>query len=324
MSISGLLFACAGAPVTLDKSSVGEDVVDVRVTDDDLGSIGTDQIVLDGAEVRIPGATDVMWCVYGTWTGPSIGMHAVHTYQGEYGHHFTLNGTSTPAIYVPDGTVVDCTGENGVYKMSDLEPLGLPTAATVDGVELGDERGLPLPDGMAVKLKTGQRYLLQSHYLNTGPDPILVRDRVVITTLPEDQVETWAAALIFNRDDFRIPAGGTLTTSFECTTSSDLSLLYMLGHMHEWGTAFEVDDVTSDVASPLISVPQWDPIMRDYPPIVRPTGDRVNIPSGSTFRTTCSWSDTTGDDLVFPYEMCDAVGIVYPQETTVVCDGNGQ
>jgi len=322
MLVSNLLFACAGAPVTLDKSSVDETVLDVRVTDDDIGPVGSNQMVLDGPDVEIPGASDIMYCVYGTYTGPTVGMHEVHTYQGEYGHHFTLNGTSAPALDVPDGTMVDCTSQNGVYQMSDLEPLGLPNLNTANGVDSSEK--LPLPDGMAVKLETGQRYILQSHYLNTTANPIHIRDRVVITTYPEDQVENWAAALVFNRDDFRVPARGTFTTSFDCTIPSDVSLLYMLGHMHEWGTAFETDRIDSDVVTPYLSVPQWDPIMRDVPPFLAPTGDQANLPAGTTFRTTCSWSNTTDDDLVFPYEMCDTVGFVYPQEASLICDGNGQ
>jgi hypothetical protein len=313
------LLACTGSSVSLDETSVEENVVDVRVTDADLGEIGADQFVLWGADLEIPPATDTMMCVYGTYTGPTVGMHDVHTYQGKYGHHFTLNGTTTPAIDVPDGTVVDCTGENAQYQMTDLTPLGVPNAASVDGEPL-ENVNLSFPDGMAVQLESGQRYILQSHYLNTSQDTLHVQDAVVLTTIPEDQVQTWAAPLIFNDDQFRIPARGDLTTSFDCTVGADLNLLYMLAHMHEWGSAFQVDRVDGDVLAPVLSVPEWDPVMRDAPPTIKPEGSDAQIAAGTTFRTTCSWVNDTDEDLVFPHEMCDTVSIVYPQKTTIICD----
>jgi len=324
MLISHLLFACAGTPVTLDDSKVDDDAVDVRVTDDDIGSIGSDQFVLDGPEVEIPGASDVQMCIYGTYTGPTIGMHNIHSYQGEYGHHFTLNGTTTPALDVADGTVVDCSGVSAQYQMTDLTPLGLPNDATVAWQPIESKR-LDLPDGMAVELQSGQRYIMQSHYLNTSTHPILVRDRIVVTTMTVDQVETWAAPIVFNRDDFQIPARGTLSTSFLCTVNEDVNLLYMLAHMHEWGSAFEVDQVDDSGATvPFFTVPTWQPVMRDAPPVLDMPDGPLAIASGTTFKTTCNWSNDTDNDLSFPDEMCDTVSIVYPLKTTIICDGDGQ
>lgn len=316
------LLACTDGNVTLENGSEPAEPVDVTVSDEDLGTLDANQFVLTGAEIVLDPGTDLMTCVYGTYTGPDVGLHDVHTYQGLYGHHFTLNGTTTPAIDAPDGTVVDCTSESASYQMASLEPLGLPNHATVDGVLL--ETALPLPDGMAVELESGQRYILQSHYINSGPDPIRVTDRVVLTTVPTEEVEIWVAPLVFNRDDFRIPAGGTLTTSFRCTAENDWNLLYMMGHMHEWGTSFRVDTVEGETRTPFYAVPEWDPVFRDAPVVLSAEDDLVTIPAGTTFETTCSWANDTEADLVFPHEMCDAVSFVWPQKATVICDGNGQ
>lgn len=314
------LLAC-NPDVELENGSNPIEAVDVTVSDADLGELTPNQVVLSGADTVLEPGTDTMICVYGTYTGPDVGLHDVHTYQGKYGHHFTLNGTTTPAIDAPDGTVVDCTSESTQYQMASLEPLGLPNQNTVNGETTV---AMPLPEGMAVELESGQRYILQSHYLNSGPDPIRVADKVVLTTVPTEEVETWAAPLIFNRADFVIPAGEELTTSFQCTTENDWNILYLLGHMHEWGTSFQLDQVDGDVHTPFYEVPEWDPGLRDAPQILSAVDAPMHIPAGTTFETSCSWFNDTDADLVFPHEMCVTVSFVYPQKATVVCDGDGQ
>lgn len=314
------LLAC-NPGVELENGSTAPEPEDVAIHEEDLGELTDDQFILAGPDLVLDPGTDTMTCMFGTYTGPDVGLHDVHTYQGKYGHHFQLFGTTTPAIDVPDGTVVDCSGESDSFQMAALEPLGLPNHVEVNGQET---ISMPLPEGMAVSLENGQRYILQSHYLNSGPDPIRVGDKAVLTTIDPDAVEIWAAPLIFNRDDFRIPAGGDLTTTFSCTADNDWNLLYMLGHMHEWGTAFQVDTVEGDVRTEFYSVASWDPVFRDAPFIVSSVDEPVQIAAGTVFETSCSWFNDTEEDLVFPHEMCATVSFVYPQKTTTVCSGNGQ
>jgi hypothetical protein len=177
---------------------------------------------------------------------------------------------------------------------------------------------------MAVRLESGQRYVLQSHYVNVGTEPIRVQDRAVLTTIAEGDVENWAAPVVFNLSDFRIPAGESLTRSFSCTTDADYNMLYVDGHMHEWGTSFNVDIVDGATRTPFYTVPDWDPVYRDAPIVIDAVDDPVEIPAGTTFETTCEWFNDTDADLTFPQEMCDTVLIVYPLTTTVICDGWGQ
>lgn len=317
------LLACTAASDSAD-SAAPADAVDVTIDDAELGELTDSDIVLTGADAIVEPGQDVMICVFGTYSGPDVGLHEVHTYQGAGGHHFQLMGTSTPTVDVADGTVMDCTGEGGDFQMASLEPLGLPNYATVNGVL--SELAMPLLDTMAVELESGQRYVLQSHYLNTTQDALHIGDKVVLRTIPTEQVETWAAPLIFNRDDFSIPAGGSESVSFDCTIDADKewNLLYMLGHMHEWGTAFQVDTVDGETATPFYSVPEWDPVYRDAPIILNFTDTVQPLTPGAVFRTSCSWFNDTDEPLGFPHEMCDTVSLVYPQKTTVICDGNGQ
>ena len=78
----------------------------------------------------------------------------------------------------------------------------------------------------------------------------------VLTTVPTDAVTTWAAPLIFSRQDFSLPPGEASSTSFECTVDQAWNLHSFLGHMHEWGKKFEPQagaswgDVGSGALSP--------------------------------------------------------------------------
>lgn len=311
-----LLLGCA-SPDT-DPADSASDVADHGITEDMLGELPADAVVLEGPDVVVEPGADVMICRFGTYTGPTVGLHDVHTWQGAGGHHLQLMGTTTPAVDAPDGTVVDCTDDSGGFNMGDLEPIGVTNGGVVDGVEIGVS--MPLPDGMAVELESGQRYVMQSHYLNTATEPYRVRDLAVLTVVPEEEVVTWAAPLIFNDSNFSIPPAGELTRSFECTTAEEWNFLYVLGHMHEWGTAFSVATVADEVRTPFYDIPEWDPVYRDAPQIAYYPDGALKVPAGTTFETTCSWFNDKDEPLEFPHEMCVTVNIVYPQKTTVICD----
>ncbi|MSQ01815.1 MAG: hypothetical protein EXR71_07975 [Myxococcales bacterium] len=311
------LLACTGLP-PVEKDESLDDLADHRVADEAVGELGANQSVWSGAEFTVEPGADVMTCVFGSYMGPTVGLHDVHTHQGAGGHHLQIMGTTTPLLDVPDGEVMDCTGDGGQFQMADLEPIGVTNGGSVNGEAIGVS--MPLAEGMAVRLEEGQRYVLQSHYINTGQEAFKVRDLAVLTTIPEEEVVTWAAPLIYNDSDFSIPPAGELTTSFECTTEKQWNFLYVLGHMHEWGTAFSIDRQDGADYAPFYNVPVWDPVFRDAPAIDYYPDGSLSVPEGTTFRTTCSWFNDQDEALVFPHEMCVAVNIVYPQKTTVICD----
>ena len=317
--ILALSLACApdtdsGAPDT------DADPADHRVEETDVDELGADQALWVGAEFTVEPAQDVMTCGFGTYTGETVGLHDVYTYQGLGGHHLQIMGTTTPAIDVADGTVVDCTKSGGAFSMADLEPIGITNGGRVDGEAIG--LSMPLPEGMAFQLESGQRYVMQSHYINTTQEAFTVRDLAVLTLIPAAEVaeENWAAPVIYTDTDFSIPPASAATASFDCTTERDWNLLYVLGHMHEWGTAFALDRVEADGSTvPFYSIPEWDPVYRDAPMVEYFPDGSQPLPAGTTFRTTCEWFNDTDEALAFPNEMCVTVNIVYPQKATVVC-----
>lgn len=318
MTLLLLAIACA-PPDEGDDTATADDVLDLRLeAGTDYPEPGDEGTVLLGPDAVVQPGEEPMICIFGTWNGDDVGVHALATWQNRYGHHLLLMGTTASELDYPDGAIADCSSEGGV-SMADLEPLVLATDATVGGEDR--DLGIELAEGMAVKLDAGQRWVLQAHYVNTGLEPIRVQDAAVLELLPEDEVETWAAPLVLNADDFSIPPGDAEIT-FDCGIEADLNILYWTGHMHEWGTRFRLDQQAGDgPATTVYEVPEWDVEYRDAPPVTGyPVGTYL-APAGTTFTTTCAWHNDGTEALGFPEEMCAAVAVAYPQTTAIICDG---
>ncbi|MFZ5475570.1 MAG: hypothetical protein ACOZNI_02240 [Myxococcota bacterium] len=313
-----LLFACAGEPADTDAPAAGEDYVDARIAEGDYQALSGLDVALEGPDMVVEPGDDVMVCRFGTYEGDDVGIHQLVTYQATWGHHLLLMGTTASEIDHPDGEQLDC-GDGGALSMAELEPIMIPTRTYLDGVDL--ELGIDLAEGMAVKLDRGQRYVLQSHYVNSGTEPMRVRDIAVIEALAEDEVETWAAPLILNNDAFTLPPGEATDVAFDCEVPSDYNVLYWTGHMHEWGTSFKLERVLeNDGVEPIYAVDEWEPSYRDTPPIDVYAPGEFPLPAGTVLRTTCSYFNDRDEALTFPHEMCDSVSVVYPQLTAVICN----
>lgn len=266
-------------------------------------------------DLEIPAYTDLMACYFGTYEGEDIGIDWVETLQdSDYGHHVILLGTSADPVEYPDGAVIDCSSEDQL-DMDDLSPLFIP--ASGEG-ELGH---MDLPDGMAIKFKTGARWILQSHYINPTDTAFLTSDAVNVGFVAADDVETWVAPFVNNVMAVDLPAGEETTTSMECEFDKEVSVLFLLGHMHEWGSYFRLDWMHADGTEEMIyEVPEWRVDYRDDPPVTTYDLDAFTIQPGDRFRTTCTWDNDSDEDLGFPGEMCTATGLVYPQTVPLMCN----
>lgn len=294
-------------------SDSGVEAVDERIADDDASALSDHDVRFYGPEVVIQPYEDKMYCIFGTYTGEDVGIWALKTWQGPGGHHVQLMSVAAgPEVY-PDGMVMDCTASDSI-PMGDVEPLVIPTEGNLSEVSY------PLPEGMAVKLRSGTRFLVQSHYLNTTEQAIRVRDVNVAAVKAEADVEVWGAPFVANTSMFEIPAGEKKTHSFDCPIAKDYHVLYINGHMHEWGTNMKIERVVDGVASTLYEVPVWDTSFRDVPPTTHYADGEMFFSAGDVIRTTCNWDNTTDHTLAFPSEMCDGVAMVYPTTVPDICD----
>lgn len=263
-------------------------------------------------EYVIPAYTEKQFCYFDTYQGEDVGINFQGNYQVPYGHHVLLLATNADEDDFPDGTILDCT-DRDVLPMTEIEPI-------VVGATFEDNVGeLWLPEGMATKLKSGTRIVLQSHYVNTSAEDILVQDAVNYGYVAEDTVETWAAAFAHTTLDFEIPAGASSTIAIDCAFDEDVSVLFLAGHLHELGEAFSVDHVRGDQPERIYEITDWDPYYRDVPPVNEYAVGEYPILAGESFTTTCSWTNSTDHAVTFPEEMCATYGMAYPTKVPLIC-----
>lgn len=268
-------------------------------------------------DYEVPPYTDQQMCTVFTYDGPTVGVSGGQFYQDpQFGHHVVILVSNERESEVPDGTTWDCT-ETGNLRMENTDPLIFAGGDVIDGEGTPE---LVLPEGMATKLREGTRILVQSHHINYTEDAILVNDAINLELIPEDEVEVWAAPWIHVETDLDLPPGESSRT-IDCAFEQDLNLLSMLGHMHEWGTAFSIEHIRPDGSSErLYDIPEWDPLYRDVPPQYNWAPGEFSVSAGDRFVTTCSWYNDTPDNLGFPEEMCVSVGMAYPAVVPVICE----
>lgn len=309
-----LLTACQRGDVQ-DSDVAGEAPVDLRRDFPEPPEGGMQYL---SPELVIPAYSERQFCTFFTYEGETVAMNFQGFYQSDYGHHATLNGTNADPEQYPDGLTVDCTDQDSL-PMTDLDPLFVGgTSVDLDNANHNFE--MSLPEGMGVRLPQGQRVIMQSHYVNTTPDDILVSDAVNVGVVPEDAVQTWVGAYVHINTSFSLPPGESSTVTIDCAWEEEMHILYMTGHMHEWGTSIKVEHLRGDSAETVYDVPTWDPVYRDGPPMNMYEQGEFLVEPGDVFRTTCTWFNDEDRPLEFPAEMCVNVMMVYPSKVPLVCE----
>lgn len=274
--------------------------------------------VLQSPEYVIPAGTEKQLCMATTYEGPDVGIRAQLNYQTRMGHHVTLFGTTASARDVPDGTSWDCTTTEAL-DMTSMEPILI--GGTIEYQEDGVLNAFVLPDGMAAPLENGQRVILQSHYVNVADHDVLVQDESQMELVDEDDVEVWAAPLVNTITDFTIPANSSeYSEVFDCAMEEEVNVLFVGGHLHEWGKSFKTELTTGGATSTIYEVQEWEPSLRDAPMYEQFEAGAFTLTVGDSLRTTCTWSNNEDHDLQFPQEMCVTFGMVYPARVPIICD----
>ena len=258
-----------------------------------------------GSDFEVPAGKEVMTCLHLRYDGDDQAFSMMKTLQGKFGHHAVLLTALNPQ---PPGTLEDC---------SDVGEMGKYDAYTIGDLELPAGYGSFLPHGKAI--------VLQSHYVNTGKQPILARDVLRVRKMELAQVQKWAAIVTTNLLTFEVPPHAVgVTRSFDCTVPSDVELLAFGGHMHEYGTKMSIE-LGPDAAhlATEYSVPEWKADYRDNPPMNLYTTAPKPVAAGSLVRVSCTWDNPTDGALGFPREMCASFGFVGGTREPVVCRAQG-
>lgn len=324
MALAGLLVACTAEErsVVAGAAGAGTATIDLRRSFPEPPMVeGVEMLTYEPPAYTIPAYTEKQFCWFGTYDGPEVGIVYNGMFQSESGHHVVMLTTNADPDEYPDGEIFDCS-ENGSFPMTDMDPNFIGSADLVE-TDDGPQGEFWLPDGMGAVLKPGTRYVIQSHYVNYQGEDILVNDRMVYGVRPADEIETWAAPLIHVWTDLTIPPGEDYDLSFECAFEGDYNVLFLGGHMHEYGTKFSIEHLKEDGSEEnLYDIPTWDPVFRDAPPYNQYLDAPLQVKAGERFRTNCSWFNTEDHAVGFPSEMCVTFSMAYPSRVPLTCDAS--
>jgi len=308
----------AKAPATDDTAGTSETeespYIDLR---EEFPAAPEGGIEIRTPDFEIPPFTESLKCFYGTYEGPTVGAVFMQPLQAaQYSHHNQLKAVPDDEDW-PAGTLIDC--EDG-GDMSRYVPLFEAVGIEVDEVT-AEGNWLELPEGVAMRLKSGQKWVLDAHYINTTEKTLLVNNGVNIGYVPEEDVTAWAGSIQFDAGPPSIPPGETVRAQFSCPFLDDVHVLSMLGHMHARGTYYGVEMLRDGMDPELVyEVPEWDGDYHPYFPYIKNwSPGSFPAAAGESLRTTCDWTNFTDTHLGFPEEMCTTVLVVYPLESPLIC-----
>lgn len=268
--------------------------------------------VIELEEQVIEPGTEVQLCYFFEPEAADLYAKALASFQGKFGHHAVLFRSVAPE---PAGTIRDCTS---LADMVNLIPV-------ISSINFGLES---FPENTALKVAAGTQLVVQQHYVNTGDQPIRVRDVLHLTVLPKEEVKTLAGFYGLGSVDFNLPPDGGVEQIVElsCAAPRDMNILLMGPHMHEWGKRIVTEVLRPEgPPSEVIRVDPWLAQYRDEPPVKEYSLEApLVLKAGDVIHTTCVFDNTSDRELKFPSEMCATYGYYFPapdgsEEWT--CDG---
>lgn len=256
-------------------------------------------------EVSLEPGDEKQVCLHYTHEGPDLAVVGLDGEQSQVGHHVVILRPDTP---MPSGTVQDCSDGN---SMAEYETFVLPAAE--------------LPPKHAILVPTGTSFVVQAHTINTSQNAIITRDYARLKTMPVADVEQWATTFATGSIDFKIAPQQTTAVEFDCTVDEDAELLFVGGHMHEFGSRFEVSvgPDESNLKSVYLADP-WKAVYRDLPPVTLLFDNPITLPKGTVVRTVCEWTNPGANGIEFPQEMCGSFGYVRGRTTPFNCEASAK
>jgi hypothetical protein len=249
---------------------------------------------------------DSFECIYtGYITDKELSVGTIAGHQAKGGHHITVYWTdSTKTGHAP------CTDE----EMQDWRMIG--------GADVinGGEPAIKLPPGVAYKVPAGKQLVAQVHYINPTGETYQATDDFALEIMDPKNVVAYTNLLTFFDPVFDITPNAETTSTSIVTVPQDLSLIIFGGHMHELGKHYKLERV-DDLGNTLETLYEtdWDPSYASHPPTKNyPVNAPMVLPQGTKVRMTCTWNNTTADDVTYPREMSVAFGFYIPDQGDMI------
>jgi hypothetical protein len=267
---------------------------------------------LRGPKFTVPAGTETFSCMRIPYEAKeTIFVNASNAFQAEGGHHSML-------YYLPP----EQSAREDPHECEGAE-MGRGGLRFV-GVGTGDGHGIALPPGIAMKIPAGIKLFTQAHYLNTTSHDVVAEDLINLTTLPENEVVEIAGTFTQIDLSFELAARLETTRTVECTAPVDMTVPFLIPHMHEFGKHITVELEQGGVKQTLYDS-DWSAALRDDFP-VRHFTEHLKFQTADKLRTSCTWSNTEDFPMLFPREMCATFMMFYPSIDGAMwaCDETGR
>ncbi len=232
----------------------------------------------------------------------------------EGSHHVLLFETEYTEIPTEDenGNPVDAAA---VHECPEGAPDIWSVVRVVGGSQNPDGNNFldGLPDGVAMKVKPGTVLLMNTHYINTQPEPIETEAAINLYTIPQSDVKTEAGVLFYYNPFIQVAAESTGRARMRCPISEDIEVLNVQSHMHKMGMnyAANLTDAAGVMVDEFYTNTKWEnvPIGRFEP--------TLKIAAGESIDYWCDYDNKTSDDvfqgLTTKDEMCMLIGPYWPR-----------
>ena len=275
------------------------------------------QIIL--ADLEIAPESSAFFCQFGTYEDDDAGVVGVRIQETlPYTHHtFLLEVPEEAEVPMADGITFPCTDMSLGEQMLPFMPL-----FNIAG-QIGDPLAnrLNLPDGFGVPFKRGQRFVIETHYVNTTDEVLEAETVLNVEFVDASEIDTWAAAYLMDAGNVEIAAGTRVRETVSCSFPEDVFILSMTPHLHKYGAAVGVSHGSADSMTTLIDIPEWDPYWTQDPREIMLNWDEGAFPVAATDQidTSCEWFNSSDFDLEPLQEMCTTFGMFYPADQKYTC-----
>lgn len=229
-------------------------------------------------------------------------------FQADAGHH-------TLVFYSENSEGVDpepheCDG----FEMTDVR---IVTSGTADGVGLG------MPDGVVLEVPTGAEIWVQSHYINATDKTRRVQDVINLELIEREEVAQIAGTFAQVDLTFELPPQAETTRVVECQIPRQMTVPWILPHMHEWGRSFKIEVLEGEETIFEREGDWFESARDDFQ--VEELDQFLELGPEHTIRTTCNWFNNEAETLLFPQEMCVTFFPYFPGDGGLIaCDETGR
>lgn len=237
----------------------------------------------------------------------SPGSHHVLLYATPYKEFPTEDRNGNP---IDAASVHDCTdGPTAVWEVTGV----IGGSQTYDGDSLLGT----LPDGVALKIEPGTVVLMNTHYVNASPEPLVADARINLYSTPEEEVEFEAGMLFYYNPYISVPANGASSARMRCAVHRDISVIRVQSHMHRRGVNFvaNLTDAEGETLSELYTTTRWENVpAKTFDPV-------LHIEAGQQIDYRCDYENPEARHVVQGLtsrdEMCMLIGPYYPRDVTI-------